>query len=538
MRTKTLLIVATFFLALAAACQAAVPAAGKPTIVLLTPPQGSTYVAGEDVVVQSSASDAAGVVRIDLYVDNNLVAQDAPPVAQGQTQFQVIQKWKAGSPGPHTLTVRAYSASGSTADAGVVVNVNASGAANVTTPGATTLAVASPVIPTPAVAVPTLPATQPPAPGPTTCAPNAAFVRDVTIPDNTVLSPNQAFTKTWLVSNNGNCPWGTGFVLTFAGGTAMSLQNAVPLPAVAPGGTTELSVPMQAPAQPGTYTSNWRMRDANGKAFGSGLTAVIVVPAPTNAPATNLPPPTAPVVDLPSFDGGQDISINTDGSGIRIQARFTLNEPTKIDHVDFVIMDGNGKVIDTHRENTAPYCYLGEANDGSCALWDFAQHGNKWRSGVPAREGLIFARAVAYTKNGKIRAAEDRYWLDPSGNDNPPPNIFIDVTQTGPDNTDTVLSDALTFQVDVGNSSNFNIDRVDMYILKYDGAVIYKKTEQNEPYCAFSDQNGQCNTYNFAQNNNQWPNGARILPTMVILRAILYAGNQPVGGISQPVEIR
>ena len=523
---------------LVAACQPAAPVTSKPGIVLLTPAQGSTYVVGEEVAVQSTASDAVSVVRIDLYVDNSLVAQDAPPVAQGQAQFQVIQKWTANSAGPHTLTVRAYNASGSTADAGVVVNVNAGTVAKVVTSDATTLANVPPVATEPSVDVLPFHATQTLSPGPTTCIPNAAFVRDVTIPDNTVLLPNQEFTKTWQVKNNGNCVWEAGFVLAFVGGIDMSTQNTIPLPATAPGGTTELSVPMQAPAQPGTFTSNWRMRDANGRFFGSGLTAVIVVPSPTNAPATNLPPPTAPLVDLPPFDGGQEISINTDGTGIRIQARFTLNERTQIDHVDFFVMDGNGKVIDTHRENSAPYCYLGEANDGSCALWDFAQHGNKWRSGVPAREGLIFARAVAYTKNGKIRAAENRYWLDPSGNDNPPPNIFVDVIQTGPDNTDTVLSDALTFQVDVGNSSNFNIDRVDMYILKYDGSVIYKKTEQNEPYCAFSDQNGQCNTYNFAQNNHRWPNGERILPTMIILRAILYAGNQPVGGISQPIEIQ
>lgn|GEM_PF-1063768 len=537
MRPKLYVSIALLaFLALAA-CQAAAPTTRKPNVLLLTPPQGSTYVVGEEVAVQSAASDVDGITRVELYVDNNLVAQDSPPVAQGQTQFQVIQKWKANSAGSHTLTVRAFNVGGATADAGVVITVNAQAAVNVTTTTAPiSTAVAQPVVTAPLVDQPPIAGTATPPP-PTVCVFNSAFVRDVTVPDNTVLAPNQAFTKTWQVLNNGNCAWGGGLALVFVSGTALSSQNSIALPAVAPGSTAEISIPMQAPAQPNTYTSTWRMRDANGNFFGSNLTAVIVVPAPTNPPATNPPPPTAPLVDLAPFDGGQNLSINGEGTGVRILAAYTVSENTQIDHVDMFIMDGNGKIIDQHRENSAPYCYQGDTN-GACNLWDFAQHGNKWHSGAPAREGLIFVRAVAYSKNGKMRVAEEPYWLDPSGNENFPPNIFIGLEQTGPDNTDNVLRDAIAFQVDIGNSSSFNVDHVDMFLVKYDGAILRKQTERSAPYCLFGDQNGQCNAYVFAEHNNTWPNGARIFPTMVILRAIVYAGNLPVAGLSQPVEIQ
>ena len=36
------------------------------------------------------------------------------------------------------------------------------------------------------------------------------FVRDVTIPDNTPMTPAQVFTKTWQVENNGICAWRRG----------------------------------------------------------------------------------------------------------------------------------------------------------------------------------------------------------------------------------------------------------------------------------------------------------------------------------------
>jgi len=38
--------------------------------------------------------------------------------------------------------------------------------------------------------------------------PQAEFVKDVTIPDGTEMTPNQPFTKTWRYRNSGNVEWG------------------------------------------------------------------------------------------------------------------------------------------------------------------------------------------------------------------------------------------------------------------------------------------------------------------------------------------
>jgi Ig-like domain from next to BRCA1 gene len=90
---------------------------------------------------------------------------------------------------------------------------------------------------------------------------------DVNIPDNTVLSPGQDFTKTWKIKNIGSCTWGEGYKLIFSYGEKMS-GEAVPLSAaIAPGQEVDVSVNFKAPNLAGTYFSSWTMQNAKGVAF-------------------------------------------------------------------------------------------------------------------------------------------------------------------------------------------------------------------------------------------------------------------------------
>ena len=110
------------------------------------------------------------------------------------------------------------------------------------------------------------------------------FVSDVSIPDNTQMTPGQTFTKTWKVLNSGSCAWDAGFKFAFTTGNALG-GSTVTLPsAVASGGQYDISVPMTAPTTAGTYQSNWRMQTAGGEFFGNEVYVVIVVggTAPTN----------------------------------------------------------------------------------------------------------------------------------------------------------------------------------------------------------------------------------------------------------------
>ncbi len=106
----------------------------------------------------------------------------------------------------------------------------------------------------------------------------AQFVTDVTIPDDSKISPGTSFVKTWLVRNNGRRPWPEGSSLVFTDGAQMADQDAYPAPAIEPGKTTEIAIQMIAPQQPGAYFSDWRFREPQGNFFGDTVFARIVVP--------------------------------------------------------------------------------------------------------------------------------------------------------------------------------------------------------------------------------------------------------------------
>lgn len=108
---------------------------------------------------------------------------------------------------------------------------------------------------------------------------NTTFVFDITIPDGTVISPNQPFVKTWRLRNTGTSTWGADYQLAFIGGNQLGAPSSVNLPQnVAPGGEVNISVNMATPAAGGSYQGNWQMRNAQGVYFGDLVWVRISVP--------------------------------------------------------------------------------------------------------------------------------------------------------------------------------------------------------------------------------------------------------------------
>lgn len=120
---------------------------------------------------------------------------------------------------------------------------------------------------------------------------NLAFVRDVNYPNGTVVKAGQNFTKTWKVENNGSCNWLYVYTLVFVSGDNFDPAWSNLGKVVSPGSWSELSVNLDAPKKPGTYSAYWRFSDGGGKLFGTTLGVTIKVEnEPTNTP---VPPNTA-----------------------------------------------------------------------------------------------------------------------------------------------------------------------------------------------------------------------------------------------------
>jgi len=97
---------------------------------------------------------------------------------------------------------------------------------------------------------------------------------DVTIPDNTIMSPGQAFIKTWRLKNIGTCSWNSSYQLVFDRQDTMGVPSNYSQPltpvTVSPGQEVDVSVNLIAPITSGTYTGYWRFCDPNGVYFGIG----------------------------------------------------------------------------------------------------------------------------------------------------------------------------------------------------------------------------------------------------------------------------
>lgn len=140
---------------------------------------------------------------------------------------------------------------------------------------------------------------------PTASCYGLTFVSDVTIPDNTTMTPGKKFTKTWRVRNSGSCTWAEGWTFKLTGGEAMGGSSVALDKAVETGKETDLSVELVAPSEAGTYRGNWRMTTGSGAFFGDELFVLIVVGGSTatatvKTSATSGPTATASATSAPT----------------------------------------------------------------------------------------------------------------------------------------------------------------------------------------------------------------------------------------------
>jgi hypothetical protein len=103
------------------------------------------------------------------------------------------------------------------------------------------------------------------------CTNKALFIADLTIPDDTLLTAGETFTKTWRLQNLGSCVWDASYSLTPVAGDKMGSSESVPLTTtVPPGELGDLSITLIAPESPGGYRGEWQLMNSEGILFGIG----------------------------------------------------------------------------------------------------------------------------------------------------------------------------------------------------------------------------------------------------------------------------
>jgi hypothetical protein len=149
---------------------------------------------------------------------------------------------------------------------------------------------------------------------------SAGVPLDVTIPDDTVLDPGSLFLKTWRLVNSGVCPWLAGTQVMWFGGDLLGAPMLQSLTSnVQPGDVVEISVQMQAPAEPGEYTGLWMLSSPDGQTFGIGPSGIspfwVQIRVEETAAATLTSQPTSSASN-PYSTGleliGSDVSLDLD----------------------------------------------------------------------------------------------------------------------------------------------------------------------------------------------------------------------------------
>jgi uncharacterized protein YkwD len=125
------------------------------------------------------------------------------------------------------------------------------------------------------------------------CKDSAVMIEDVTIPDNTLMSRGEKFTKTWRFLNNGQCNW-SGYTIAFFAGDRMASPDSAPVPDTQAGKTVDVSVELTAPSIDGAYTGFYVLKNAKGETLPIGIEQSFwlkilignAAPAPISTPST------------------------------------------------------------------------------------------------------------------------------------------------------------------------------------------------------------------------------------------------------------
>lgn len=102
--------------------------------------------------------------------------------------------------------------------------------------------------------------------------PKARFVRDITIPDGSIVAPGTVLVKIWRIRNDGTENWPNDCVVVPAGGDLLTLpDHQTAVESIAAGEESNIAIQLTAPLESGRHVSYFRFQTKDGVNFGHRL---------------------------------------------------------------------------------------------------------------------------------------------------------------------------------------------------------------------------------------------------------------------------
>jgi Ig-like domain from next to BRCA1 gene len=109
------------------------------------------------------------------------------------------------------------------------------------------------------------------------CVNGLTFISDLTLEDNTIVTPGTKLDKQWLVQNSGTCNWDSRYRLRLINDVALGALPELALYPARAGLQATVRIIFTAPSDAGSYTSEWQAFDLSGIPFGDSFYIKVVV---------------------------------------------------------------------------------------------------------------------------------------------------------------------------------------------------------------------------------------------------------------------
>ncbi|HEY84449.1 MAG TPA: hypothetical protein G4N96_04955 [Chloroflexi bacterium] len=320
----------------------------------------------------SFSASKGNIEKVEFLVDGNFQAKTTPPFPQ--SYFKTDFVWTPPAEGDYAITMKAYTDKGVSGE----TDVHKIAASSAIIAVATAIKTEATVAPQPTKVI---------VAGVVACSNDAQLVKEINYPAGTTVQPNTHFQKRWLVKNTGTCDWNSGYYLDLVSGLALGAVKTQ-LPLVLAGSEVELPLAMVAPDEGGTYQSQWKIHDLQGRPFGATLGVEIIVPSVCKAPVIEYF-----TASPASIQQGQSSTLSWVVEGAK---SVSILHPTTYQQQDLLstVSATTGTLPVTPDKTTT---YTLEAKDGDCVSRRYATV-NVSAQPVPAAPGNL--QVVSATKDG------------------------------------------------------------------------------------------------------------------------------------------